>query len=177
MENTKNIIDSIKELNTIQDPHWMEHTLFTWQWWVGVVLTLLPWILWIAFRKKNSSNRLLFVGIFVMIFTSYLDFLGVEFGLWYYEYKVIPTIPAYMPWDSSLFPVTIMFLLQYKPKLSPIIKAICFSMFSAFIAEPFFAKIELYHPILWKSIYSFPIYLLFYLICHALSKVENFESL
>ena len=155
-ENVQQIVNKLDELNKIQDMYWVNHTLFTWQWWVGILLTIVPWVLWIIIRNKDSSNRLLFVGFFVMIFTSYLDFIGVEYGLWYYEYKVLPTIPAYIPWDFSLFPVAIMLLLQYKPNFSPYIKSILFGASSAFIGEPFFASIKLYSPINWRYLYSFP---------------------
>lgn len=176
-DHTTEIIKKIIELDNIQDTYWLDHTLFTWQWWIGVSLTIIPWILWLFFRKKESTNRLLFIGFFVMIFTSYMDFLGVELTLWYYSHKVLPTIPAYIPWDFSLFPVTIMFLLQYKPKFNPFIKALCFGIFAAFIAEPFFGILQLYTPITWKSVYSLPIYIALYLISHFLSRRYNFEPL
>ena len=33
----------------------VEHVLFTWQWWVGVSLTIFPWILWLVFRKRECT--------------------------------------------------------------------------------------------------------------------------
>lgn len=179
-ENTRKIVDLIKEINKIQDIYWYNHTLFTWQWWLGIFLTIVPWIVWIVIRNKKSTNRLLFIGFFVILFTSHLDFLGVKMALWYYEYNVLPTLPAYIPWDSSLFPVTIMLLLQYKPNFNPYIKAVFFGAFTAFIGEPLFVAIKLYSPIVWRHTYSFPIYVIYvilYLICHYLSKRKNFESL
>jgi hypothetical protein len=156
---------------------WLKHVLFSWRWWLGVALTFIPWILWIKFRKKESTSRLLFVGFFVILICSWLDLMGILFGLWSYYFNVVPFSPAFLPWDFTLLPVTIMFLLQIKPQISPIIKAIGFSIFSSFMAEPFFTWIETYNPKHWRYIYSFPIVIVIYLVSDWLSKRVNFEKL
>lgn len=57
----------ISQANNEMISLWLKHTLFTWQWWMGVCLSTIPWILWTLFRKKESTNRLLFVGFFVIL--------------------------------------------------------------------------------------------------------------
>jgi len=156
---------------------WLKNTFLTWQWWFGVTLTIVPWISWMKFRKKESSHRLLFVGFFVMLICSWLDLMGILFGLWSYYDNVVPFSPAFLPWDFTLLPVSIMYLLQIKPKISPFIKAIAFSVFSSFLAEPFFVWIGTYNPKHWKYIYSFPIVILIYLISDWFSKRPYFEKL
>ncbi len=47
-------------------------------------------------------------------------------------------MPDYIAWDFSLMLVTIMFFLQVKPKVSPIIKGLIFAAMTAFLAEPLF---------------------------------------
>ncbi|MGJ9386192.1 CBO0543 family protein [Salipaludibacillus sp. CF4.18] len=148
---------------------WQENVLFTLQWWFGLTLAIVPWVLWIIYRKKDSTIRLLSAGFFVMLISSWLDFAGVTFGLWYYIYEIIYFIPSFFPWDFSLLPVTIMFLIQIKPNVSPLIKAIFFSVFTSFIAQPFLIWSGLYQPIHWEHIYSFPIYIVIYLIAHYIS--------
>ena len=59
-----------------------------------------------------------------MLICSWLDLMGILFGLWSYYDNVVPFSPAFLPWDFTLLPVVIMFLLQIKPKINPIIKAI-----------------------------------------------------
>ena len=156
---------------------WFKYTLFTWQWWVGVALTIIPWVLWIIFRKKESTNRLLLAGFFVILISSWLDFIGLLFGIWSYYYRVIPFSPAFIPWDFTLLPVTIMFFLQIKPNIHPIYKAIVFAGMSAFVAEPIFVMLGIYNPKHWKYIYSFPIFFLIYLVTNWFSKRRNFEKL
>lgn len=167
----------ISQANTDMISLWLEYTFLTWQWWLGVALTIVPWIAWIIFKKKESANRLLFVGLFVMLISAWLDLMGILFGLWSYYSNVVPFSPAFLPWDFTLLPVTVMFLLQIKPKISPFIKAVAFSGFSSFIAEPFFNMIGIYNPSHWKYIYSFPIIIVIYLISDWLSKRMYFERI
>lgn len=167
----------VQQAQNIKADVWLEYVVFSWRWWVGIGLAIIPWIVWIIFRKKDSTHRLLFVGLFVILISSYLDFLGVQLGLWRYKYEDLPTVPAYMPWDISILPVLIMFILQYKPHTSPLIKALLFAAFTAFFGEPITVWLEIYEPITWKSIYSFPIYIVIYLISHYLSRREGFNRL
>ncbi|WP_346426583.1 CBO0543 family protein [Bacillus sp. Y1] len=73
-----------------------------------------------------------------MIVSLCLDVVGDQFGFWHYRFNVMPVLPTYFPWDVTLMPVSVMFILQIKPNLNPVIKAILFAIFSACIAEPFF---------------------------------------
>ncbi|MDR3586272.1 MAG: hypothetical protein P4L59_13270 [Desulfosporosinus sp.] len=177
VKRAENAYSLITQANNDMISLWLTHTFLTWQWWFGVSLTIVPWVLWILFRKNESTNRLLFVGFFVMLISSWLDLMGILFGLWSYYRNVVPFSPAFIPWDFTLLPVTIMFLLQIKPKISPLIKAITFSVFSSFMAEPFFVWIGTYNPKHWRHIYSFPIFIAIYLVSDWISKGVHFEKL
>ncbi|WP_332694567.1 CBO0543 family protein [Halalkalibacter lacteus] len=121
-EKLEELYKQVSEHTNAKYSIWVDSVLFTWQWWVGVSLSMLPWVLWIVFRRKESTLRLLTVGFFVMFLSTFLDSLGVQLGFWYYKHSVLPLIPAYIPWDATLLPVTIMALLQVKPKVSPYLK-------------------------------------------------------
>ncbi|WP_134702285.1 CBO0543 family protein [Ammoniphilus sp. YIM 78166] len=174
IENTYNIIT---EANSKMFYIWKESILFTWQWWLSVVLTIIPWLFWVKFRKKDSTIRLLSAGFLVILISSWLDFLGIAFGFWYYMYDVTSLIPNYFPWDFTLLPVMYMFFIQIKPNVNPIIKGVILSVILSFIAEPLFIWIGLYHPITWKHIYSFPIYIVIYLIADFISKRNSWVKI
>ncbi|WP_318503823.1 CBO0543 family protein [Bacillus sp. T3] len=158
--------------------YWMDHTLFHWDFWLSlIVFTILPIIFWIKIRKKNSSNRLLFSGMFVIIVSSWCDFLGVQYGKWYYTGKVLPSIPSYLPWDWVLLPIFVMTLIQIKPNISPIIKGLIFASINTFIGEPLFIWLGFYVLKDWHIFYSFPIYFVIFLLAYRLSKVKNFEPI
>ncbi|WP_102346097.1 CBO0543 family protein [Bacillus sp. Marseille-P3661] len=167
----------INEANDKMFYIWKENILFTWQWGLSIILSILPWLLWIKFRKKDSTIRLLCVGFFVLIIASWLDFLGVAFGLWYYVYDVTYLIPNYFPWDFTLIPVITMFFIQIKPNFNPFIKSVLFSVILSFLAEPFFIWLGLYQSLKWEHIYSFPIYIFIYLVADFISKRNSWAKI
>jgi hypothetical protein len=143
---------------------WITEIVFTWKWWFGVALTIVPWILWVIFRDKKDTVRILFVGLVVMIVTVIMDNIGISYNLWHYDSNVLPFSTIFFPWDCSLLPVDVMFTLQYFPKLNPFIKALVLAILCAFITEPFFAWIKMYSIVHWKFWYSFVIYIPLYLL-------------
>lgn len=171
------LYDVIEKVHDKKINFWLENVLFTWQWWLGVSLTVVPWIVWILFRKKESTYRLLAAGFLAIIISTWLDFVGITLGLWHYNYDVLPLLPSYLPWDFTVFPVLIMFMIQYKPKINPYIKAFIFAGGSAFIGEPIFKWLHTYDPEHWKYIYSFPFLFAIYLASHFVSTRGEFDWL
>ena len=153
---------------------WVTDIVFSWRWWLGIALSILPWIVWIKIRDKKHTTRLLFVGIVAMLVTVSMDNIGISFNLWYYYWKVTPFLNAFLPWDFTLFPVSIMIILQFNPKINVYIKAVAFAFFSAFIVEPFFVWMNMYHIVSWKYWYSLIIYFPLYLVFNYIYKSKLF---
>jgi hypothetical protein len=66
MNNDQAVINKIdkgadKFYNDVYHHHdvWVHDIVVTWRWWVGVILTFLPWIFWFFYRKKESTDRYL----------------------------------------------------------------------------------------------------------------------
>jgi hypothetical protein len=180
MEHIKGMEDAyslISQANIHMISLWLKYTFLSWQWWFGICLSIIPWVVWIKFRKKDSTNRLLLAGLFVILISSWLDVIGILFGLWSYYYNVVPFSPPFIPWDFTLLPVAVMTSLQITFKISPFIRAIVFSAVSSFIMEPLFVSLGFYNPKHWRYIYSFPIFILIYLVSVWISKRQNFEIL
>ncbi|MBT2663214.1 CBO0543 family protein [Bacillus sp. ISL-45] len=166
---THEIVQQVIEL-------WMNESLFTWRWWFGLLTTILTWLFWFKYHKKESRYRLLTAGFFVMTISVSFDAIGVQLGLWSYRYEVFPFIPAYIPYDLALMPVIIMSLIQFKPRYSPIKKALSFALLTAFIGEPLLVFTDIYKPLNWRFYYSIPIYLVIYLIAHWLTARKKFDE-
>jgi len=166
VEEVEQLYNKTHEVNNELLTLWIDHVLFMWQWWIGVSLTIIPWMLWGLFRIRESTMRLLTSRFFIMFISAWLDSLGVQLGFWYYQYAVVPFIPSSIPWNTSLLPVFVMFLIQIKSESNPYIKALIFATISAFIGEPVAVWIILYDPVNWKYLYSFPIYIVLFLISH-----------
>lgn len=165
------------ELNRELIEIWQSEVLFTWRWWIGVLLTVITWLFWIKIRKRFSTQRLLTAGYFVMVISLTLDVLGVQIGLWSYRYEVIPYIPAFVPWDLALMPIVIMTLIQFFPAIRPMVKALLFGLLTSFVGEPVVVWLDMYKPISWKPLYSLPIYMLIYFVAHRMAIARSFEPI
>ena len=156
---------------------WRDNILFTWRWWITLSLIILPWIIWILARKKESTDRLLYVAFFVMIISSALDTIGIAMDLWYYPINVFPLMPECIPFDLCALPVVTMLCIQYFPKVSPYIKAGVYSITSSFMFEPLNEWMGLYKRTHWEYYYSIPIMVLIYLCANNLALRDKFEKL
>jgi hypothetical protein len=154
----------------------MSTFIFTWRWWLGVAMIVIPWIVWFIFRDRKSTGRLLCAGFFVMIFSAVLDTLGIEFGLWAYPVKVVPSPTLSFSFRLSVLPVLAMFFIQIKPKVNPIIKSITYSGISAYVGLPLLASIHLYKKLNWAYTYSFFILSVMYLVAHWLYNLHSYEK-
>ncbi|WP_404822254.1 CBO0543 family protein [Paenibacillus lycopersici] len=177
IEFTDNNTREVNELIHQKIQFWYEHVLFSGLWWVNLAFAILPWLLWLGFRKKESTNRLLFSGQFVIIVSLVLDLTGDQLGLWYYRFNVIPVFPTYVPWDLTLMPVTIMCFLQVKPDYNPYIKAVLFALVSSYLGEPFFQWMGIYVLTHWKFFYSVPIQFAIYLMAHYMARGNRYSPL
>jgi hypothetical protein len=63
---------------------WLNEVVFSWRWWFGLMTTVLIWLFWIKYHKKESRYRLLTAGFFVMSISLALDAIGLQLGLWSY---------------------------------------------------------------------------------------------
>ncbi len=179
-EKTKRVGEFYKVIDQANDKYfyfWKKHTFLHWDWWLSLGLAVIPWIIWWKWRDKENTARFMFAAFFIIIIASFLDFLGVALGLWYYTGKLIPTIPSYVPWDFCLIPVTMTLLMQIRPYISPFKKAIFYGALTAFVGEPIFKWLGLYIPVHWEHIYSFPIYAWMYLAADWVSKRKTFGAI
>lgn len=168
--------NSIIDAQAVKTVLWVDNVLFSLHWWVGLILSIIPWVVWSRISKKSIRDRMLYTGFLVLIISSFFDFLGVQFGLWLYYYEVFPWLPAYLPWDWTLMPVVIISLIEFKPYVSPILKGLIFSLITSFIGGPIFVFFNFYENINWEYYYSFPIYFLIYIIADWHSKRNNFDT-
>ena len=154
---------------------WTELIFLSPRWWIGVTLAIVPWFIWWKLHNKNFKGDLLRAGFFMAIICTILDGVGVQLGLWFYPYDTFPFIPGYFPWDLTLFPITMMTMIEIKSKWNPFYKSLLIALFYS-ICEPLADFSKIYEPIIWKFYYSFPIYILLFLICNAVAKGKIFNS-
>jgi hypothetical protein len=152
--------------------------LFTWQWWLGIGFFILPWVLWVIIRKKESTGRLLIAGFVTIILSLMIDLTASTLGLWSYPMKFSPVAPQLLlPYHFSLVPVAIMVVLQIKPKANPVLKGAIFAALAAFGGMNFVKMIHFYNPKGWSSVYDFFIFLSIFLVAYWISNLDSFKKL
>lgn len=176
MDKVGQIFEDFHHLHEEYGRLWLDETFLHWDWWLSVLLSVGAWGFWIFYRKKESTNRLLYAGVFVILISLCLDYIGVALGLWYYSGKMTPSFPAWLPFNFCMLPVTIMFLIQTKPHIAAWKKGIFFGALTAYVGEPLFVLGGFYVLTGWRYTYSLPIYALIYLFADWLTKRETFSD-
>jgi hypothetical protein len=158
------IIEQYGQIHDELERVWAEKMVFTWHWWLDVALAVLPWVLWLIVRDRKKQHSLLYGALFTMIIAMLLDTAGVSQDGWNYNSLLLPFFPQYLPWDLTIFPVTVMLYYQFFPKLSPWLKGAAFAVTAAYIVEPLFTLLGVYEASGWEHHYSLPIYFVIFML-------------
>lgn len=151
--------------------------IYHWNWYLSLFLIIAPWVVWAIFRNRESTARLMMAALFIMIFSAVLDTVGIENGLWAYPVKAIPSPTLSFSYRLSVLPVFAMLLIQYKPQISPLLKAIFYGGISAYVGLPLMSMIDLYKKLNWAYTYSFFILMFMYLIAFWLTQLKSFKPI
>ncbi|MFC7063120.1 CBO0543 family protein [Halobacillus seohaensis] len=140
--------------------YWIEHVLFTFNWWFLLALTIVPWIIWFRLVDRNRLLEISFIGAIVATTAIILDTIGTSLQLWSYGYKLVQMISPLYPIDLSLLPVLFMLLYQWFTTWKAyIISQTILAALGSFVAEPLFIWLGIYILHEWEIYYSFPIYI------------------
>jgi membrane-bound metal-dependent hydrolase YbcI (DUF457 family) len=153
--------------------YWNHHNFLTARWWFLVALSIFPALIWWKLLNKRHVTEITAFGLFYGVSAIILDSMGSNMMVWAYPYSLTPYLnPQLYPYDVGV--VIIPFMLIYQRWREDFKKFFLFagllSAFLAFAAEPFMEWLNIYEEIIWKNIYSFPIYWLLSLICWGIIK-------
>jgi hypothetical protein len=154
------LYEAQNKLSEVNYYYWVDHALFTFNWWFLLVLFIVPWFIWWNVVDKKRIFEVLTVGLLVMTLCSILDAIGIILGAWIYEVKVIHIVPQLISMDYTVLPISYMLFYQWFPKWKPyIIGHIVLAVLGSFIVEPLFVQMKIYRLQEWHHIYSLPIYI------------------
>jgi hypothetical protein len=160
MEDISKLIELKQILTDLRSEHWINNVIFTSNWWILLLISIFPWIIWWKFVNKKRFIEILLFGALISIYSILLDDIGSYYLLWMYEYQLVPISPRLNPVDLTLIPVTYMFMYQYfRSWKSFLIAQTVLAFGVAFIVEPIFIWLGIYKALSWKLIYSFLIYI------------------
>jgi hypothetical protein len=156
-----------EQLKDAANDYWMHHTLFTWQWWVLLILTFLPWIIWWKIVNKQRIGEYLYFGVLIAIMTTTLDSIGSSMMWWVYPHQLIRILPPLVPVDLSIIPCLMMVIYQVFSQWKTYLLAnIAFAFLASYLFEPLFVWSEIYDMITWNYFYS----VLFYVVAGSISR-------
>jgi len=152
--------DLQKEADQALRESWINDIVLTWHWWLLLVLFIIPWLVWWKVVDRKRIFEILTYGFMVMIVTSLLDAIGVEFDLWEYHYQFIPLLDVFIVYDVSVIPIIYMLVYQYfRTWKSFIFSNIVVSGLFSFALEPILIWLNYHQLLAWEYFYSFPIYI------------------
>ncbi|MBN6192925.1 hypothetical protein JQN58_39295 [Aneurinibacillus sp. BA2021] len=74
------------QLSQILNERWIQYDLFTWHWWLFLILNIVPW--WKDVEQKRVYQIFSF-GCFIALISCYLDVYGWAHYAWTYRFDAI----------------------------------------------------------------------------------------
>lgn len=146
-------------LSNLKLEYWVEQAFLTPQWWLLLIVLVTSWVVFFKLIDKKKKPEIYFYGLSIFTVTIFLDNLGTELVLWEYPIMVAPWGARLICVDATL-PVFYMLVYQYFPRWVPFSFALLgLALILAFVLEPLTIWLNIYLPLHWKHIYSFPIYI------------------
>jgi hypothetical protein len=165
--NYNEIVQMREELKDAVFEYWINHTLFQWEWWVLLVLTIVPWVVFWMVVDKNRTHEILTFGFFIAILTVFVDDLGTFLVWWHYPHSLIGVSPPLVPVDLAITPCSMMIVYQYFRRWKAYLAVtLGLALFSSYIGETLFIMADFYALKSWRPFYS----VIFYLAAGAVGK-------
>ncbi|WP_079509177.1 CBO0543 family protein [Mesobacillus jeotgali] len=171
------LLEAEAEYHRVLKQYWQQNNYLTYKWWFLVILSIIPAIIWWIKVDKTKLIENTAFGLFYGVTAIFLDSIGSNAMVWTYPVRLTPYLnPQLYPYDVGV--VIIPFMMLYE-RFSKSFKKFfiatgLLSLFLAFVAEPFMVYLGIYKEIIWKHIYSFPIYWLVGLMCWGI--INKFKS-
>lgn len=141
--------------------HWLHAELFHLNWWINLILTLLPLYIWWKLVDKERVFKILTFGLMIAIVSIILDIAGINLVWWGYPNRLLPMIPPVFPFVVSNIAILNMLIYQYFCTWKSFLKAkLVLATTYAFIFEPLFVVLGFYELYTWKYWYSFVGYII-----------------
>ncbi|WP_160848590.1 CBO0543 family protein [Pontibacillus yanchengensis] len=152
-----------KHFKELLEAYWLQNDYLSWQWWLLLFGSTVPWIIWWVFVDKKRGVEILSFGLLAGVFSTILDAIGSNAMAWGYPIRLHWLFyPQLYPYDFT--GISILFMICYQiakdSEKKFALLALITSAFMAFGLEVIFVKIGIYEPYNWRHIYSFPIYFL-----------------
>ncbi|WP_121662002.1 CBO0543 family protein [Metabacillus litoralis] len=168
------IVNERKNSTELLNSYWTEYSgPSTWQFWLLLLLFLLPLVVTYFKIDRNKAFEIGFYGYSIHILISLGDLYGINMGYWNYPYQIIPSLPS-LSIDTSLVPVCYLFVYQFtlKNKTKFYLYSVLVSGIFAFVIKPIMVQtgfFKMYQNV--NYIHLFLLYLLLFLAARFISYI------
>ncbi|MBL0387407.1 hypothetical protein JJB07_12160 [Tumebacillus sp. ITR2] len=161
-QNFQKVLEIRRTLRDLELQDWLQHDLFTFNWWLSLVLTIVFWLVWFKLVDRKRLLEICFYGAMVVIASVVLDIAGVNLVLWGYKSRLEPLTPALIPGDLVMMPVlyTLIYQRYGQNTRNFLVATTILSAVMSFVVEPILIRLGIYHTVTWTFFYSFPIYII-----------------
>ncbi|WML50080.1 CBO0543 family protein [Neobacillus sp. PS3-34] len=172
------VLEAERAMHELINTYWYQTSFLTPKWWFLVILSIVPAIIWWFVVDKKRITEVTAFGLFYGVAATILDSIGSNMMLWTYRIRLTPFMdPQFYPYDVGIVIIPFMLVFQRWGKNFKkfALYSLLLSFMLAFVAEPVMEWLKIYKQIIWRNIYSFPIYWLLSLICWGI--IRHFKSL
>ncbi|MCA1065233.1 CBO0543 family protein [Rossellomorea sp. AcN35-11] len=170
---TEKINDQFLKQRELKMDVWQEYVLFSWHWWLGLALAVIPLLIWMRYRDRGSTTSLLLAGLTTSILSAFWDTTGNFFGWYDYRYDLLPMTTNYFPYYFVLLPVLVMFTIQLFKGVNVYLKGIVLSALISFVGLPVLRMIGIYQLLNWNYVYSFILMCIIFVLSFQMSKIKD----
>ncbi len=154
------LAEMMRHVNQTQIEFWRQETLFTWRWWVLVLLFFAPWFVWCKVADKKRLLPLVLFLLFIMVLTMTVDEIFTCLPLRFYSHNLNPLLYRSISLDYAFIPILFTLIYQWFVTWNNFFWAVTvLALFISFIGEPLFMWLGFYVLIQWNYFYGVPVYL------------------
>src|SRR5699024_4743567 len=124
--------------------YWLNEGLFSLDWWVLFVTTIVLLIVWVIILDKKRIMEIITYGLMVLAIGTLGDILGLSLLLWEYKISLLHT-PQLLEIHNVQMPIFYMIIYQYFNKWKTfLIAAAINSLVFGLVFEPILVWLNIY---------------------------------
>lgn len=149
------VLVAMKAYLDLMKVHWLKESLFTYQWWLLLVLSVVPWIVWWKLVDKKRLSQIALFGFIIITFVIVISPIGRNLSAWQYPHRLYWSLSTpYFPYELALIPIAYMLIYQYTSNWRTYILALIYNSVVFFGFEILFLRLDLIREYWWNPIYS-----------------------
>ncbi|MFD0693926.1 CBO0543 family protein [Paenibacillus sp. GCM10027628] len=152
-----NEIDELnRKANQMEMDWWLHHDLFSFQWWIIVIVNVLFFALLLFYIDRKRTLKITLALLFSFIIVGTFDQIGIFFQWWSYPHQFIAFTEQYNAADFFVVPCIFALIYQwFAAWRSFLVANLAASVVIAFIGEPIFVALGIYKLNNWSYLKSF----------------------